>query len=46
MIHSFGPLRHLHLWNVAAFETNGDKPGSTSSGNPSTGGYSPPPMPC
>ena len=24
MIHSFGPLRHLHLWNVAAFETNGD----------------------
>lgn len=41
MIHSFGPLRHLHLWNVAAFETNGDKPGSTSSGNPSTGGYVP-----
>jgi len=32
MIHSFGPLRHLHLWNVAAFETNGDKPGSNDSG--------------
>ena len=25
MIHSFGPLRHLHLWNVAAFETDGKK---------------------
>lgn len=28
MIHSFGPLRHLHLWNVAAFETDGNKKGS------------------
>ena len=40
----FDVLRHLHLWNVATFggdDTGGDRPGSTSSGNPSTGGYVP-----
>ena len=30
-MHSFGPLRHLDLWSVAAFETNGSSGGGSSS---------------
>ena len=37
-MHSFGPLRHLDLWSVAAFETNGGGGDSRSS---SSGGGSP-----
>jgi hypothetical protein len=33
MMHSFGPLRHLNLWSVAAFDTNGGG-GDGSRGTP------------
>ena len=31
MMHLFGPLRHLDLWSVAAFETNGSSGGGGGS---------------
>lgn len=39
MMHLFGPLRHLDLWSVAAFETNGSSGGGGGGGGGSSRSY-------